>query len=51
MRNTSIGQIIIILLLGIFLFSDFFKLRKKITVFIVEKYKIFNKKFNRKKGS
>ena len=51
MRNTSIGQIIIILLLGIFLFSDFSKLRKKIAVFIVEKYKIFNKKFNRKKGS
>ena len=51
MRNISIGQIIIILLLGIFLFSDFSKMRKKITVFIVEKYKIFNKKFNRKKGS
>lgn len=51
MKNTSISQIIIILLLGVFLFSDFSKIRKKITVFIVEKYKIFNKKFNRKKGS
>jgi len=51
MKNTSISQIIIILLLGVFLFSDFSKMRKKITVFIVEKYKIFNKKFNRKKGS
>jgi len=51
MRNTSIGQIIIILLLGIFLFSDFSKLKKKIVGVIVEKYKILNKKINRKKGT
>jgi hypothetical protein len=51
MKNISIGQIIIILLLGTFLFSDFSKLRKSITVFIVEKYKILNKKINRKKGT
>jgi hypothetical protein len=51
MRNISIGQIIIILLLGTFLFSDFSKLRKSITVYIVEKYKNFNKKISRKKGT
>lgn len=51
MRNISIRQIIIILLIGTLLFSDFSKLRKKITVFIIEKYRIFNKKINRKKGT
>ena len=51
MRNISIGQIIIILLLGTFLFSDFSKLRKSITIYIVEKYKNFNKKISRKKGT
>ena len=50
MKNTSIGQIIIILLLGIFLFSDFSKIKKKLTAFVVEKYKVLNKKVNRKKG-
>jgi hypothetical protein len=49
MKNISIGQIIIILLLGTFLFSDFSRLRKSITVFVIEKYKNFNKKINRKK--
>lgn len=51
MRNISIKQIIVMLLLGVFLFSDFSQLRKNITVFIVEKYKILNKKIHRKKGS
>lgn len=51
MRNTSIGQIIVIILLGLFLFSDLSKLQKTISDIIIEKYKIFNKKIHRKKGS
>ena len=50
MRNISFGQIIIALLLCFLLFGDLSSLKKYLTV-IVEKYKVFNNKKNRKKGS
>lgn len=49
MRRINISQIVIIILLGIFLFTDFSKLQKNVTIFIVEKYKNLSKKINRKK--
>lgn len=49
MRNISFGQIFILFLLGFFLFGDLSNLKKNLKV-IIEKYNIFNKKKNRKKG-
>jgi Sec-independent protein translocase protein TatA len=47
MRNISIGQFIIIILLGFFLFSDVSKIMRNVTNLI----KNLRKKKSRKKGS
>ena len=49
MRNTSLGQIIILIILGFFLFSDFSKIKNYLKI-INKNYNTFINKKTGKKG-